>query len=342
MAAYIARRLILAFFTIWVISVAAFVIIELPPGDTIDRMYDRTTRTHGEQVAEEMLVALRLRLGLDEPKYVRYGKWISALLQGDLGQTMVPYGGFGNQRAVKEVIGDRLFTTIALTGFTVMVTWTFAIPVGIYSAVRQHSVGDYLFTFVGFTGLAVPDFLLGLVMMYLAFAYFDQSVGGLFSADYAGTDWISGGVINWGKVFDMINHLWIPAIVLGTSGTAGLIRVMRNNLLDELGKPYVVTARAKGAVSWRLILKYPVRVAINPLVSTVGYLLPSLVGGSVIVSVVLSLPTLGPVLLDAIQQEDTYTAGPIILMLGTLTVVGTLISDVLLAVVDPRIKYVNS
>ena len=235
MAAYIARRLLLAFFTVWVISVAAFVIIELPPGDTIDRMFDRTTRTHGEAVAIEMLEALRLRLGLDEPKHVRYGKWMWALLQGDLGQTMVPYGGLGNQRAVKEVIGDRLFTTIALTGFTVLVTWTFAIPVGIYSAVRQHSVGDYIFTFVGFSGLAVPDFLLGLVMMYIAFAYFDQSVGGLFSADYAGTSWLDGGV-NWGKVFDLINHLWVPAIVLGTSGTAGLIRVMRNNLLDELGQ----------------------------------------------------------------------------------------------------------
>ena len=341
MTAYIARRLLLALFTVWVISVAAFVIIELPPGDTIDRMFDRTTRTHSEAIAKEMLEGLRLRLGLDEPKYVRYGKWMWALLQGDLGQTMVPYGGLGNQRPVKDVIGDRLFTTVALTGFTVLVTWTFAIPVGIYSAVRQHSVGDYLFTFVGFSGLAVPDFLLGLVLMYVAFAYFDQSVGGLFSADYAKSDWLAGG-FNWGKLFDMINHLWVPAIVLGTAGTAGLIRVMRNNLLDELSKPYVVTARAKGAVSWRLILKYPVRVAINPLVSTIGYLLPSLVGGSVIVSVVLSLPTLGPVLLDAIQQEDTYTAGPIILMLGTLTVVGTLISDVLLAIVDPRIKYVGS
>ncbi len=341
MAAYIARRLLLAFFTVWVISVAAFVIIELPPGDTIDRMYDRTTRTHSEVIAKEMLSELRIRLGLDQPKYVRYGKWIWALLQGDLGQTMVPYGGLGNQRPVKDVIGDRLFTTVALTGFTVLVTWTFAIPVGIYSAVRQHSVGDYLFTFVGFSGLAVPDFLLGLVLMYISFAYFDQSVGGLFSADYAKSSWLEGG-LNWGKLFDMINHLWVPAIVLGTSGTAGLIRVMRNNLLDELARPYVITARAKGAVSWRLILKYPVRVAINPLVSTVGYLLPSLVGGSVIVSVVLSLPTLGPVLLDAIQQEDTYTAGPIILMLGTLTVIGTLVSDVLLAIVDPRIKYVES
>lgn len=335
------RRLILAFFTVWIISIAAFIIIELPPGDTIDRMYDRATRTHTEMVADEMLEELRLRLGLDQPKYIRYSKWVWALLQGDLGQTMVPYGGLGNQRPVKEIIGDRLFTTIILTGFTIMVTWIFAIPVGIYSAVRQQSLGDYVFTFLGFSGLAVPDFLLGLVLMYVAFAYFDQSVGGLYSADYAADKWLVDG-FNWKKFIDMLNHLWIPAIVLGTSGTAGLIRVMRNNLLDELSKPYVVTATAKGVLKWRLILKYPVRVAINPLVSTIGYLLPSLVGGSVIVSVVLSLPTLGPVLLGAIQQEDTYTAGPIILMLGILTVIGTLISDILLAVVDPRIKYVDN
>ena len=320
----------------WIISIAAFIIIELPPGDTIDRMYDRATRTHTEMVAKEMLVELRLRLGLDQPKYVRYSKWVWALLQGDLGQTMVPYGGLGNQRPVKEIIGDRLFTTIVLTGFTIMVTWIFSIPIGIYSAVRQQSLGDYVFTFIGFSGLAVPDFLLGLVLMYVAFAYFDMNVGGLFSADFINAPW------SIAKALDLIDHLWIPAIVLGTSGTAGLIRVMRNNLLDELSRPYVVTATAKGVVKWRLILKYPVRIAINPMVSTVGYLLPSLVGGSVIVSVVLSLPTLGPVLLDAIQQEDTYTAGPIILMLGILTVIGTLNSDILLAIVDPRIKYVEN
>ena len=330
------RRLILSFFTVWIISIAAFIIIELPPGDTIDRMYDRATRTHTEMVAKEMLVELRLRLGLDQPKYVRYSKWVWALLQGDLGQTMVPYGGLGNQRPVKEIIGDRLFTTIVLTGFTILVTWIFSIPIGIYSAVRQQSLGDYVFTFIGFSGLAVPDFLLGLVLMYVAFAYFDMNVGGLFSADFINAPW------SIAKALDLIDHLWIPAIVLGTSGTAGLIRVMRNNLLDELSRPYVVTATAKGVVKWRLILKYPVRIAINPMVSTVGYLLPSLVGGSVIVSVVLSLPTLGPVLLDAIQQEDTYTAGPIILMLGILTVIGTLISDILLAIVDPRIKYVEN
>ena len=336
MARYVVRRLILSFFTVWIISIAAFIIIELPPGDTIDRMYDRATRTHTEMVAKEMLVELRLRLGLDQPKYVRYSKWVWALLQGDLGQTMVPYGGLGNQRPVKEIIGDRLFTTIVLTGFTILVTWIFSIPIGIYSAVRQQSLGDYVFTFIGFSGLAVPDFLLGLVLMYVAFAYFDMNVGGLFSADFINAPW------SIAKALDLIDHLWIPAIVLGTSGTAGLIRVMRNNLLDELSRPYVVTATAKGVVKWRLILKYPVRIAINPMVSTVGYLLPSLVGGSVIVSVVLSLPTLGPVLLDAIQQEDTYTAGPIILMLGILTVIGTLISDILLAIVVPRIKYVEN
>ena len=240
------------------------------------------------------------------------------------------------RRTVKDIVGDRIWTTVALTGFTIIVTWTFAIPVGIYSAVRQHSVGDYLFTLIGFSGLAVPDFLLGLVLMYVGFAYFGQAVGGLFSADYQDAPW------NAAKMWDMFKHLWIPAVVLGTSGTAGLIRVMRNNLLDELSRPYVVTARAKGIRSWRLILKYPTRVAINPLVSTVGYLLPQLVSGSVIVSVVLSLPTLGPVLLlDGIVQQDTYTAGFIVLMLGVLTVIGTLLSDVLLAVVDPRIKYTS-
>jgi peptide/nickel transport system permease protein len=236
------------------------------------------------------------------------------------------------QVPVKEVIADRLWTTVALTGFTIVVTWTFAIPIGIYSAVRQHTVGDYVFTFVGFTGLAVPDFLLGLVLMYLAFAYLDQSVGGLFSTDYDNAPW------SLAKLNDLVKHLWIPAAVLGTSGTASLIRIMRNNLLDELSKPYVVTARARGMHPWKLIVKYPVRVAINPLISTVGYLLPALVSGSVIVSVVLSLPTLGPVLLTAIQDEDVYLAGFVILMLGLLTVVGTLISDILLAVVDPRVK----
>ncbi len=333
MIAYISRRIILSIFTVWIISVLAFVIIQLPEGDAADRFLDRLMQVG---VSGDLRIAQELRsyLGLDEPMYVRYGMWIWNIAHGDLGRSIATWGEtLNSQKPVKEVIGDRLYLTVVLTGFTILVTWTFAIPVGIYSAVRQHSIGDYTFTFLGFTGLAVPDFLLGLVLMYLAFAYFDQSVGGLFSAKYINAPW------TYPKVIDLINHLWIPAIVLGTSGTAGLIRVMRNNLLDELSKPYVVTGMAKGIKRYRLILKYPVRVAVNPLISTVGYLLPSLVGGSVIVSVVLSLPTLGPVLLDAILIEDTQLAGFIVLMLGVLTVVGTLISDILLAIVDPRIKF---
>ena len=335
MAAYIARRLILAVFTIWVISVLTFVIIELPEGDAAERTISQLMAgggVHGHVGNAELIVHLRAYMDLDKPQYIRYLRWIWRMLHGDLGFAYTAGEASGYQGTIKKIIGDRLWLTVALTSFTIMVTWTFAIPVGIYSAVRQHSVGDYTFTLLGFTGLAVPDFLLGLVLMYIAYAYFDQSVGGLFSADYANADW------SLAKVYDLIQHLWIPAVVLGTSGTAGLIRVMRNNLLDELAKPYVVTARAKGVASSKLIIKYPVRVAINPLISTVGYLLPSLVSGSVIVSVVLSLPTLGPVLLTAIQREDTNVAGFIILMLGLLTVIGTLVSDLLLAVVDPRIK----
>ena len=330
MIAYIARRTLMGMFTIWVITILTFFIIELPEGDAVDRLCGITLCYMDEADANEIADELRLYLGLDRPKYVRYGKWIWNLLHGDLGRSISLALHF--QRPVKDVIGDRLWLTVVLTGFTVILTWSFAIPVGVYSAVRQHSIGDYAFTILGFSGLAVPDFLLGLVLMYVAFAYFDQSVGGLFSADYVNEAW------GWPKAYDLLNHLWIPAVVLGTSGTASLIRIMRNNLLDELGKPYVVTARAKGVRPWRLILKYPVRVAINPLISTVGYLLPALVSGSVIVSVVLSLPTVGPVLLTAIQLEDTFTAGFIILMLGALTVLGTLVSDILLAVVDPRIK----
>ena len=335
MAAYIARRLILALFTIWVISVLTFVIIELPEGDAAERTISQLMMgggVHGHVGNTELLDRLRDYMDLDKPQYIRYLRWIWRMLHGDLGFAYTAGEAAGYQGTIKKIIGERLWLTVALTSFTIVVTWTFAIPVGIYSAVRQHSIGDYTFTLLGFTGLAVPDFLLGLVLMYIAYAYFDQSVGGLFSADYANADW------SLAKLYDLIQRLWIPAVVLGTSGTAGLIRVMRNNLLDELRKPYVVTARAKGVVSAKLIMKYPVRVAINPLISTVGYLLPSLVSGSVIVSVVLSLPTLGPVLLTAIQREDTNVAGFIILMLGMLTVIGTLISDLLLAIVDPRIK----
>ena len=335
MGAYFARRLLLSFFTIVMISLLAFFVVELPEGDQATKRFDRTRAVNSSEViAQELVDELRRYLNLDKPIYIRYASWIWNLLHGDMGRAFGPTSnGLLYQKTVKSIIGDRLWITVALTGFTIMVTWTFAIPVGIYSAVRQHSIGDYTFTFLGFTGIAVPDFLLGLVLMYIGFAYLDQSVGGLFSSDYANVPW------SLAKVYDFIQHLWIPAVVLGTSGTASLIRIMRNNLLDELNKPYVITAKAKGVGPAKTILKYPVRVAINPLISTIGYLLPSLVSGSVIVSVVLSLPTIGPVLLTAIQDEDIYLAGIIVLLLGMLTVAGTLISDILLAIVDPRIKY---
>ena len=332
MVGYIVRRLLLAAFTMWTITVLAFVVIQLPEGDTVTKKLDSLMQ-NGDPVALDMADDLREYFGLNSPMHIRYFKWISNMVRGDLGISYRFYCGGPREKLVKELIGERIQMTILLTGFTILVTWTFAIPVGIYSAVRQHSVGDYFFTFIGFSGLAVPDFLLGLVLMYVAFAYFNQSVGGLISTEYQDAPW------SMAKAIDVLQHLWVPAVVLGTSGTASLIRIMRNNLLDELRKPYVVTARAKGMASWRMILKYPVRVAINPLVSTVGYLLPALVSGSVIVSVVLSLPTLGPVLLESMIQEDVYTAGFIVLMLGVLTIIGTLLSDILLAVVDPRIKY---
>ena len=333
MIGYIAKRLILAFVTIWAISVLSFIIIELPEGDAVDKWLDWAMQQGLTSHNPELAQFYREYLGLDQPKYVRYAKWVGHLMRGDLGYTFGDGYYADGEKPIKSIIGDRIWITIVLTGFTVIVTWSFAIPVGIYSAVRQHSVGDYVFTLLGFTGLAVPDFLLGLVLMYIGFAYFSQNVGGLFSADYVDVPW------SFAKAYDLFKHLWIPAIVLGTSGTAGLIRVMRNNLLDELSRPYVVTARAKGVTAWKLVLKYPVRVAINPLVSTIGYLLPSLVGGSVIVSVVLSLPTVGPILLRAILQQDSYLAGFLVLLLGILTVIGTLVSDILLAVVDPRIKF---
>ena len=328
--------MVLALFTVWAISVLTFVIIQVPEGDAADKVIlDLTTGGYMGMHSPDEAERIRTYLGLAKPYWNRYVTWVWRLLHGDMGITFVVGGGRAGAYPVKGLIGNRIWMTVALTGFTVIVTWTFAIPVGIYSAVRQHSIGDYTFTFLGFTGIAVPDFLLGLLLMYIAFAYFDASVGGLHSSEYANEPW------SLGKVRDLINHLWIPAVVLGTSGTAGLIRIMRNNLLDELGKPYVVTARAKGVHNVRVILKYPLRLALNPLISTVGYLLPALVSGSVIVSVVLGLPTLGPILLTAVLGQDMFTAGFIILMLGILTVIGTLISDILLAVVDPRIRFTS-
>jgi len=324
-AEYIVRRILLAALTVALISFLSFVVVQLPEGDYVD-WFVEDLMTKGDHISLAQAQNIREYYGLDKPMLLQYWIWVWKLAHLNFGY------GFEGQKPIEEIIAERLPTTVALTGFTILITWMFAIPVGIYSAVRQHTIGDYAFTFMGFAGLAVPDFLLGLVLMYLAFKYFDFSVGGLFSGEYVYADW------SWGRFFDLLEHLWIPAVVLGTAGTASLIRIMRNNLLDELAKPYVVTARAKGLRGWKVVVKYPVRVALNPFISGIGQILPALVGGSVIVSVVLSLPTLGPTLLNAIFRQDMYVAGVIILMLGALTVAGTLISDLMLVVVDPRIK----
>jgi len=325
MLSYVLRRVLLAMVTIWVVSVISFAIILLPPGDFIDAWANRQ-RMAGMEVAEQAKEAYRKMYGLDKPAYVQYVKWMGLVLRGEYGFSLY----FG--QPVQTVIGDRLGLTIVVSLGAEILVWLLALPIGIYSAVKQYSIGDYIFTILGFIGVGVPSFLLALIFMYLGFVWFGMNVGGLFSPDYMVAPW------SWAKVVDLLKHLPLPALVLGLAGTAQMIRVMRANLLDELRKPYVITARAKGLSELRLILKYPVRVALNPFVSTVGYLLPYIVSGSIIVSVVMSLPTVGPVLLTALLAQDMYLGGTIILMLSVLTVLGTLLSDLLLMWVDPRIR----
>lgn len=325
MLEYLARRLLLAILTIWAVSVLSFVIIQLPPGDYVTS-YIATLEASGSVVREEEAVALRQMYGLGQPVYVQYYKWMSRMVQGNFGMSM-DWG-----RPVADVIGDRIWLTVAMSLFSMILTWGIALPIGIYSAVKQYSIGDYLATFIGFIGLAVPDFLLALVLMYFGYAVLNASIGGLFSRGFAEAPW------SLAKVWDLLKHLPLPALIVGLSGTASMVRVMRANLLDELRKPYVVTARARGLPERSVILRYPVRVALNPFVSTIGFLFPALVSGSVIVSMVLSLPTVGPLLLKALLAQDMFLAGTIVLMLGVLTVVGILISDLLLMWIDPRIR----
>jgi peptide/nickel transport system permease protein len=323
--AYIARRLILAILTIWAITVISFIIIQLPPGDYVSA-YIASMSASGAGVTEAEAQALRLQYGLDQPYYIQYLKWMGLIMQGDFGMA-IEWG-----RPVLDVIGDRITLTVVISLAAIIFTWALALPIGIYSAVKRYSIGDYVFTFFGFIGLAVPGFMLALIVMYVGFKYFGANIGGLFSADYADAPW------SLAKLVDMLKHLPIVAIVLGVSGTAQLIRIMRSNLLDELRKPYVMTARARGLTETRVILKYPVRVALNPFISTIGYLFPYIVSGSIIVSLVLSLPTVGPLLLKALIAQDVFLAGTIVLMLGVTTVIGTFISDLLLMWVDPRIR----
>ena len=332
MGQYLVKRFLLGLLTLWVLSMISWVIIELPPGDFIDVYVEELFHGNlgwGGVAGEVIEEGLRQQYGLDSPSHVRYGKWMWRMLHGDLSMSL-EYA-----KPVTEVVAERLLLTVILAVTTALFAWALAVPIGIYSAVRQHSPEDYLFTFVGFLGLAVPDFLLALWLLWVSFAYFDASIGGLFDPKYLNAPW------SLARVQNLISHLWIAAFVVGTAGTAALIRVMRANLLDELNKPYVITARAKGLAEWRLILKYPVRLAMNPLVSTLGYLLPFLISGSIIVSVVLNLPTEGPLLLRALLTEDLFISASIVLVLGAMTVIGTFISDVLLGLLDPRIRILR-
>jgi peptide/nickel transport system permease protein len=326
MIAYTVRRLLLAVVTIWAISVLSFVIIQLPPGDFVDA-YIAKLSASGSMVSAEEAASLRKLYGLDQPIYVQYGKWISRVAEGDFGESMEW------MRPVTEVIGDRLWMTMVVSIAAIFLTWGIALPIGIYSAVRQYSFGDYFFTCLGFIGLAIPNFLLALIMMYLGFKLFDANIGGLFTAENELAPW------SLAKLWDLLKHLPLPALILAVAGTAQLIRIMRANLLDELRKPYVVTARAKGLTETRVILKYPVRAALNPFASSLAYLFPYVVSGSIIVSLVLSLPTVGPLLLTSLVAQDMFLAGTIILMLGVMTVIGTFVSDLVLMWIDPRIRF---
>ena len=328
MLTFIIRRALLALLTVWALSLISFVIITLPPGDFVSGYIEEVLGADAatSKAAAELEKSLRIQYGLDQPMFIQYAKWAWKLLHFDLGISLE------FRQPVRQVIGERLLMTVILAGSTALMAWALSIPIGIYSAMRQHSLEDYTVTFIGFLGLAVPDFLLALVLLWISFTVFDQSIGGLFSPHYLDKPW------SLGRVVDLLSHLWIAALVVGTAGTAALIRVMRANLLDELRKPYVVTARSKGLAEWKVIIKYPVRIALNPLVSTMGYLLPFLMSGSIIVSVVLGLPTEGPILLRALLTEDLFVSSSIVLLLGILTVVGTFISDIVLALIDPRIR----
>lgn len=326
MAQFIIRRLIYAVVTLWVISVMSFIIIQLPPGDFLTS-YVASLAEMGTTVSSDQVQIMRESYGLDQPIYVQYFKWISGVIRGDFGRSMewgVP---------VSELIWDRVGMSVLIGLFSILFVWSVAIPIGVFSATHQYSILDYISTFLGFLGLAIPDFLLALVLMWIAYSVFGQDVGGLFSPQFKDAPW------SFDKVIDLIKHIWIPMIVVGTAGTAGLIRTMRANMLDEINQPYVETARAKGLSERNLIWKYPVRVALNPFVSTVGYALPSLIGGIVITAVVLNLPTIGPLLLRSLLSQDMFLAGAIVLILSSLTVIGTVLSDILLALLDPRIRF---
>jgi peptide/nickel transport system permease protein len=328
MIRYIAQRLLLLPLLMLVYSFVIFLIIKAPPGDFLT-VYVANLSASGTSITAEMIQALRHDYGLDQPFIMQYFHWMMSLLQGNMGLSLE------YQRPNIDLIGEQLVLTIALALMSFVLTWVIAVPAGIYSATHQRSVIDHIFTVINYIGVATPNFMLALILMWFAFAYFGISVTGLFSPGYVDAPW------SFARLLDLLAHIWLPAIVLGIAGTARLTRIMRANLLDELNKPYVMTARAKGMREWRLVLRYPVRLALNPLISTIGWYLPALFSGSLIVATVMNLPNIGPLLLRALINQDMYLAGGILLIYSFLTIVGTLLSDVLLAVVDPRIRMEN-
>ncbi len=326
MIGYILRRIGIMIPTLFVISVISFTVIQLPPGDFLTS-YVATLRAQGDVVDESQLTALKERYGLGLPVYQQYFKWIGGIfLRGDWGQSMEW------QKPVKDLIWERMALTVALSLTALIVSWFVAIPLGVFSATHQYSIPDYLLTFISFVGVGTPGFVLALLVMWFAMSLFGLNVGGLFSEQFINQSW------SLAKVADMFKHLWIPVLILALNSTAGGLRTTRANLLDELNKPYVETARSKGISESRVIWKYPVRVALNPFFSTVGWELANLISGATLISLVLSLQTTGPLMLRALMSQDMYLAGSFLLLLSSLTVIGTLVSDVLLAWVDPRIR----
>ena len=326
MLMYLLKRVLFMIPTLAIISVISFVIIQLPPGDFLTS-YVAQLRMEGEDIDAEEIAALEQRYGLGQPIYVQYYKWITGILfRGDWGQSMEW------QKPVRELIWERMALTVVLSASTMLFSWMVSIPLGVFSATHQYTLADYFLTMLSFLGVGTPGFLIALLVMWFAMSQLNMNVGGLFSEQYILAPW------SWAKIVDMLKHIWIPIVVLALGSTAGLMRTTRANLLDELNKPYVETARAKGVAERTLIWKYPVRVAMNPFFSTVGWSLANLISGSTLVSVVLSLQTTGPMMLRALTSQDMYLAGSFILLLSTLTVIGTLLSDMLLAVVDPRIR----
>ena len=325
MLSFILRRILLMIPTLLVVSVISFIIIEAPPGDFMDAYVDQLLQQQ-EAIDPAEIDSLRLRYGLDAPSYVRYFRWLGNILQGDLGRSLE-----WNQ-PVAKLITARLPWSLAISVASFIFAYALAIPIGLYSATRQYSIGDYVFTLIGFIGLATPNFLLALLILWYYFVATGNVAVGLFSEEFLVAPW------SFARVIDLLKHLWLPAVVVGTAGTAGLIRVMRANLLDELERPYVMVARSKGLSEGKLLFKYPFRIAMNPVASTIGWTLPTLVNGELLASLVLGLPTIAPLFVGALLSQDMFLAGSVVMILSSLTLVGTLFSDIVLAWLDPRIR----